>query len=163
MSLLNIPAYDSSTESDVEQKFIFPLLTHPSFLAIPAKIILTKKSMGTLSFVEKTTLPRNYIPDYVVFFHGLPVCVVEAKAPDVPVQQAIAEARLYADTLNKQFPTRINPIEVVVGCNGREIAVGPVDTNDADVFSVSDIVIGSTKLEELKPSPIGLRCSATPR
>jgi hypothetical protein len=150
MSLLNIPAYESSTESDVEQKFLFPLLTHPSFLAIPAKAILTKKSMGTLSFVEKTTLPRNYIPDYVVFFHGLPVCIIEAKAPDVPVQQAIAEARLYADALNKQFPTKINPIEVVVGCNGRGIAVGPVDTNDAEVFSVSELVIGSTKLDELK-------------
>ena len=47
-----------------------------------AKAILTKKSMGALSFVEKTTLPRNYVPDYVVFFHGLPVCVVEAKVPE---------------------------------------------------------------------------------
>src|ERR1700730_18826925 len=53
MSLLNIPVYNSSTESGVEQKFLFPLLTHPSFLAIPAKAILTKKSMGALSFVEK--------------------------------------------------------------------------------------------------------------
>jgi hypothetical protein len=150
MSLLNIPVYNSSTESDVEQKFLFPLLTHPSFLAIPAKAILTKKSMGALSFVEKTTLPRNYVPDYVVFFHGLPVCVVEAKVPDVPVRKAIEEARLYADTLNKQFPSKVNPIEVVVGCNGRELAVGPVDTNAADIFSVNDLVIGSAKLQELK-------------
>lgn len=143
MILLNIPVYNSSTESDVEQKFLFPLLTHPSFLAIPAKAILTKKSMGVLSFVEKTTLPRNYVPDYVVFFHGLPV-------PDVPVRKAIEEARLYADTLNKQFPSKVNPIEVVVGCNGRELAVGPVDTNAADIFSVNDLVVGSAKLQELK-------------
>ena len=150
MSLLNIPVYNSSTERDVEQKFLFPLLTHLSFLAIPAKAILTKKSMGALSFVEKTTLPRSYVPDYVVFFHGLPVCVVEAKAPDGPVRMAIEEARLYADTLNKQFPSKVNPIEVVVGCNGRELAVGPVDTNAADIFSVNDLVVGSAKLQELK-------------
>ena len=150
MSLLNIPVYNSSTERDVEQKFLFPLLTHPSFLAIPAKAILTKKSMGALSFVEKTTLPRSYVPDYVVFFHGLPVCVVEAKVPDVPARKAIEEARLYADTLNKQFPSKVNPIEVVVGCNGRELAVGPVDTNAADIFSVNDLVVGSAKLQELK-------------
>ena len=118
--------------------------------AIPAKAILTKKSMGALSFVEKTTLPRSYVPVYVVFFHGLPVCVVEAKVPDVPARKAIEEARLYADTLNKQFPSKVNPIEVVVGCNGRELAVGPVDTIAADIFSVNDLVVGSAKLQELK-------------
>ena len=113
----------SSTESDVEQKFLFPLLTHPSFMAIPAKAILTKKAMSSLSFVDKSALPKgNYVPDYIVFFHGYPVCVVEAKAPDVAVKQAIEEARMYADVLNQHFPTKINPIEVVVGCNGREIA-----------------------------------------
>ncbi len=32
MQLLSIPVYDCSNESDVEQKFIYPLLTHPSFL-----------------------------------------------------------------------------------------------------------------------------------
>ena len=32
VSLLTIPEYVFSTESDVEQKFIMPLLTHPSFL-----------------------------------------------------------------------------------------------------------------------------------
>jgi hypothetical protein len=98
MSLLNIPAYDSSSESDVEQKFLFPLLTHPSFMAIPAKAILTKKSMSSLSFVDKTALPRNYIPDYIVFFHGLPVCIVEAKAPDVAIKQAIWPAAGSEDT-----------------------------------------------------------------
>src|ERR1700722_10495192 len=150
MSLLNIPAYDVSTESDVEQKFLFPLLTHPSFLAIPSKAILTKKSMGSLSFVNKASLPRNYIPDYVIFFRGLPICVVEAKAPDVPAQVAIEEARMYADVLNKQFPAKVNPIEIVVGCNGNELLIGPVDTNSVDRFAISDLVVGSEKLERVK-------------
>jgi hypothetical protein len=64
VSLLTIPEYDFSTESDVEQKFIMPLLTHPSFLEIPSKGILTKKSLRVLSFVSKSSLPKGYIPDY---------------------------------------------------------------------------------------------------
>lgn len=150
MSLLNIPAYDLENESDVEQKFLLPTLIHPSFLAIPTKAILTKKSMGSLSFVEKTALPRNYIPDYAIFFDGYPVCIIEAKAPDVSVKKAISEARLYADTLNKHFPAKINPIEVVVGCNGQELALGPVDSNEAEIFSVRELVIGSARLDRLR-------------
>ncbi|MDP4409611.1 hypothetical protein, partial [Escherichia coli] len=88
---------------------------------VPAKALLTKKAMGSLSFTAKTTLPKNYVPDYVVFFHGLPGCVIEGKAPDVPVEVAIQEARLYADVLNRQFPSKLNPIELVVGCNGKEL------------------------------------------
>lgn len=149
-SLLTVPTYDVSTESDVEQKFIYPLLTHQSFLGIPPKAILTKKSMGSFSFTNKTTLPRNYVPDAIVLFHGLPVAVVEGKAPDVAVSVAIGEARLYADVLNRQFPTKLNPIEVVIGCNGRELAVGPVDSNDFDTYSINDLVIGSSKLDELR-------------
>lgn len=150
MKLLNIPSYDLSTESDVEQKFIFPLLTHPSFLAIPAKNILTKKSMGSFRFVEKASLPKGYVPDYMIFIAGLPVCVIEAKAPGVSVQQAISEARTYADHLNKQFATRVNPVGIVVGCNGSEIAFGPVDTNDSEIISVGDLFIGSSKVEKLR-------------
>jgi hypothetical protein len=43
MSLLNIPVSECDNESDVEQKFLYPSLTHPSFLAIPAKTITSKK------------------------------------------------------------------------------------------------------------------------
>jgi hypothetical protein len=31
MTLLNIPEYEAGNESDVEQKFLLPLLTHPRF------------------------------------------------------------------------------------------------------------------------------------
>jgi hypothetical protein len=72
VSLLTIPQYDFSTESDVEQKFIMPLLTHPSFLEVPSKAILTKKSLRVLSFVSKSSLPKGYIPDYIVFLAVIP-------------------------------------------------------------------------------------------
>lgn len=150
MSLLTIPAYDFSTESDVEQKFIMPLLTHPSFLEVPSKAILTKKSLRVLSFVDKSSLPKGYIPDYIVFFNGYPILVIEAKSPDVAVKQAIDEARMYGQLLNQNFPTKINPVAFVMGCNGREIAVGPADTNDHKLFSVPDVVIGSDALAQLK-------------
>ena len=140
MNLLTIPEYDFSTESDVEQKFIMPLLTHPSFLEVPSKAILTKKSLRVLSFVEKSSLPKGYIPDYIVFFNGYPILVIEAKAPELAVKQAIDEARMYGQLLNQNFPTRINPVAFVMGCNGREIAVGHTDTNDHKLFSVRDVV-----------------------
>lgn len=150
MSLLTIPEYEFSTESDVEQKFIMPLLTHPSFLEIPTKAILTKKSLRTLSFVDKSSLPRGYFPDYIVFFNGYPILVIEAKSPDVAVKQAIDEARLYGQLLNQNFPTKINPVAFVMGCNGREIAISATDTNAHQTFSVTDIVVGSDALAKLK-------------
>ena len=151
MSLLTIPAYDDfSTESDVEQKFIMPLLTHPSFLEVPSKAILTKKSMRVLSFVDKSSLPKGYVPDYIIFFNGYPILVIEAKPPDVAVKQAIDEARMYGQLLNQHFPTKINPVAFVMGCNGKEIAVGATDTNDHKLFSVLDLIIGSDALAQLK-------------
>ena len=150
MSLLTIPEYDFSTESDVEQKFIMPLLTHPSFLEIPSRAILTKKSMRGLPFVDKSALPKGYVPDYIVFFNGYPILVIEAKPPEVAVKQAIDEARMYGQVLNQNFPTKINPVAFVMGCNGKDIAVGPMDTNDHKLFSVTDVVIGSNALAQLK-------------
>ena len=124
-SLLTVPTYDLFSESDVEQKFIMPLLTHESFLGIPTKAVLTKRSMSVLSFVSKSSLPKNYIPDYFVFIHGYPVCVLEAKKPEESVELALGEARMYAQLPNQQFPPKINPIQTVVGCNGVELLVGP--------------------------------------
>ena len=150
VSLLTIPEYDFSTESDVEQKFIMPLLMHPSFLEIPSKAVPTKKSLRALSFVDNSALPKGYIPDYIVFFSGYPVLVIEAKSPEVSVQQAIAEARMYGQLLNQNFPTNINPVAYVMGCNGQQIAVGPTDSNNSKLYSVTEVVIGSDALNQLK-------------
>src|SRR5438105_14856168 len=81
MTLLGFPVYDCSTESDVEQKFLYALLSHPQFLGIPPRAILTKKSLRAFSFVTKSSLPKNYVPDYLIFFYGYPVLVIEAKSP----------------------------------------------------------------------------------
>ncbi|MCW2205602.1 hypothetical protein M2227_007692 [Bradyrhizobium elkanii] len=150
MSLLNIPVTECDNESDVEQKFLFPLLTHPSFLAIPPKAISSKKYLSSLPFVAKSSLPRNYIPDYIIFISGLPVCVIEAKQPEVSADLAIQEARLYAQILNQSFPSKINPVSVVVGTNGRQLLVGPADSAEHQTFSVGELLIGSDAVAQLQ-------------
>src|SRR5215469_14503208 len=104
MTLLGFPVHDCSNESDVEQKFIYPLLTHSQFLGIAPKDILTKRSLRTFSFVAKSPLARDYVPDYLVFFYGFPILVIEAKSPTIPATVAIAEARFYCHALNDSFP-----------------------------------------------------------
>lgn len=150
MSLLGYPVYDALNESDVEQKFLYPLLTHESFLAIPSRAVLTKKSLGTMSFVDKSSLPRGYIPDYVIFFSGFPVCVIEAKSPEVPAEQAVAEARLYSQLLNQNFPPGKNPVAMAVGTNGRELLVSHWDSNTAERFPCSELLIGTASLARLR-------------
>lgn len=156
MSLLAFPAYDAETEADVEQKFIYPLLSHPSYLDIPPKSILAKKSLGAMRFTDKAALPKNYVPDFVLFFLGLPICVVEAKQPEISIETAIKEARLYGQILNQNFPSGINPVRIVVGCNGRELAVGPVDSTEFKKFSTTDIVVGAQAMLDLR-ALIGVR------
>lgn len=151
MTLLDYPLLECANESDVEQKYIYPLLTHPNFLETPPRAILTKRSLGTMSFVEKSSLPKNYVPDYIILFSGFPICIVEAKGPDVAVEQAISEARMYGQLLNTHFPPGTNPVQMVVGCNGRELAIGRCDSIESTKkFSCSDLVIGSTALSRVR-------------
>ena len=150
VTLLSFPDYGCANESDVEQKFLFPLLTHPSFVGLPRKSVVTKRSLGVLPFVEKSTLPKNYVPDYIVFFSGFPACVIEAKGPDVPIEKAVSEARLYAHLLNSQFPAGTNPVGAVIGCNGRVLAVGDWDSNAIEEFPCDQLLIASTLLATLK-------------
>jgi hypothetical protein len=150
MSLLGFPLYDCSNESDVEQKFLYPLLNHPQFLAIPSRCILTKKSLRAFSFVSKASLPRDYVPDYLVFLFGFPVLVIEAKSPLMGANVAIAEARLYAHVLNENFPSGTNPVFLVCGCNGREFLVGSWDSAAHEQFSCTSLLIGSDHLDRLR-------------
>ena len=150
MTLLGFPLYDCSNESDVEQKFLYPLLTHPQFLDIPPKTILTKKSLGAMSFVSKASLPKDYVPDYVIFISGFPVLVIEAKSPHILAGIAISEARMYAQALNESFPSGTNPVSIVAGCNGRELRIGSWDTINSSKFSCAELLIGSDLLRQVR-------------
>ena len=70
------------TESDVEQKLAWPLLTSPAphGLGFAAAEIFSKPNIREFE-IGKGTSAKLYYPDYLLTFLGLPVLVVEAKEP----------------------------------------------------------------------------------
>ena len=90
------------TESDVEHKVVWPLLTYayPSGLGLAAPDVVTKLNIKRLE-VGKGASRKLFYPDYIVVIAGLPVLVIEAKAPSEDVQQGLHEARLYGMSLNR--------------------------------------------------------------
>lgn len=123
-----------ATESDVEQKLIWPLLTtaSPSGAGLLPADVLTKQSIRRLE-IGKGTSRKLYFPDYMVVIAGLPVLVVEAKAPKESVEKGLDEARLYAAEINAQFPSGINPCVRVISCNGIKLLSSPADSASPDI------------------------------
>jgi hypothetical protein len=82
MSIAKVAVEDLVTESDVEQKFLYPALTQdaPFGLGISAAHIQTKHNIRRFS-IGKGASKKSYFPDYLVVIGGLPLLVVEAKAP----------------------------------------------------------------------------------
>lgn len=147
------PIYDVNqlhTESDVEQKLLYPFFTHQSFLALPPNWIRTKEYM-TPTEIDKTAGRRfGYFPDYSVWIDGIPMLIIEAKSPDDSIMTAIREARLYATEINKRYPPNVNPIEFVFGCNGHEFALCPWDSESSLLtFPCADVAPGSSPLSAL--------------
>ena len=136
-----------TTESDVEQKLLFPLLTVdvPHGLGLGTPDILTKTSIRRLE-IDKGTRRRLYFPDYMVVIAGLPVVVIEAKAPRESLDLALDEARLYGNEINAVFPSGINPCTRVVVCNGNELWSGPLDSAEPD-FKLQHATLSSASVE----------------
>jgi hypothetical protein len=124
---------DLRTESDVEQKLLWPLLTaaFPYGLGLSTADVLTKTSIRRIE-IGKGTSRKLYYPDYLVVLGGLPVLVLEAKSPSEDLGQALSEGRLYATELNALYPTGVNPCSRVVACNGKEILSSPWDSSECD-------------------------------
>lgn len=142
---------DLITESDVEQKLVWPLLTtaSPNGAGLAAADILTKTNIRRLE-INKGTSKKLYYPDYMVVLAGLPVLVAEAKAPHEDVEQGLTEARLYGGEINALFPSGLNPCIRVIACNGREIQSAPIDTAEPDIrLQFSDISAGSSLFAKL--------------
>lgn len=121
---------DLITESDVEQKFIMPILTSPSPLGLGYDVstILTKHKLTSVS-IDKGNHKKNYFPDYIVQLNGLPMIVIEAKAPaDENLEEAAREARLYASEINAKFPNGINPCIKIIVTNGRKTLLLDADS-----------------------------------
>ncbi|HEY8327852.1 MAG TPA: type I restriction endonuclease [Rhodanobacter sp.] len=117
-----------NNESDVEQKFIYPLLIAPSptGLGFPPAVVQTKANIRRLS-VGKGAEQKLYFPDYLIVTSGLPVVVVEAKHPSENLAEGYREARLYAAELNALYPHDANPTRYVIASNGIELWFGFAD------------------------------------
>lgn len=145
------PIFDASellTESDVEQKLLFPFLVHASYLALPSTWIRTKEYMSPTE-IDKTAGKRyGYIPDYSVWIGGIPLSIVEAKAPDVAIEVGLREARLYAGEINKRYPPEVNPIGFILASNGNQFGFSAWDSEADSVIAPSvDVVPGSVVLQ----------------
>ena len=138
----------SASESDVEQAFIWPLLTDERYLAIPSSAIRTKFSIASI-LIDKGSKSKRYVPDYLVYIQGLPILVIEAKAPGQDLGEAFREAQLYAHTLNARWATGINPVRFVAATDGRTIVYGLWDSAEADSQTVAELLPGSQALGHL--------------
>jgi len=116
------------TESDVEQKFLYPFLHSetPMGLGYTDSEILTKHILKKIE-IDKGQKCHYYYPDYVISLRGLPVMVVEAKAPSELLGDGYYEARLYALELNSAFSHGFNTCKYIVASNGHEMWIGYAD------------------------------------
>jgi hypothetical protein len=104
-----LPIGPDASEADVEQKVLWPLLTSPSYLAIPEASLEGKKYLAPTTLDKNAQKTRGYFPDFSVWEMALPILIVEAKGPDVPVDVGFREGGLYARHLNTQYKHGVNP------------------------------------------------------
>ena len=142
---------DLATESDVEQKFLYALLSSPQGLGFSPSEIKSKQYLAPSDIDKGAGKKVGYFPDYSVYLASLPIMVIEAKAPTEAVGAGYREAALYAHELNKRFPAGINPVSRVLASNGREVAYGDWDA-EPTIATVDDLAVGMRALDDLRAS-----------
>lgn len=135
------------TESDVEQKFIYPLLISeaPSGLGFDPSDIHTKENIRGLA-IGKGGSKKIYYPDYVVTISGLPILIIEAKVRGSDLLEAFREARLYAAELNSSYPTGQNPSSLIIATDGARLIAGQADQAQPLIDMTYDQVETSSEL-----------------
>lgn len=121
---------ENFTESDVEMKILYPLLTNeiPEGLGFKEYNILTKVSLKKL-LIDKGSSQKLYYPDFAITVSGVPSIIIEAKKPNEDLDEAYRQACLYANELNREYPSKINPCELVIASDGKFLYAGNIDTN----------------------------------
>lgn len=145
---------DLRTESDVEQKFIYPLLTAalPMGLGLSSSDIQTKANIRRFN-IDKGVAQKLYFPDYIVALGGLPLAAIEAKAVGEDLAEAFREVRLYAAELNAVWPSGLNPLGYVVATDGSRILAGPWDQANPELeLERADLSPYSEKFAKLQSS-----------
>lgn len=120
-------------ESDVEQKFIWPMLTEapPRGFGFSTVEIRTKANLRQL-VIGKRESTKLYYPDYVLMLSGFPVAIVEVKPPRENLADAYREARMYAAELNALFPPGLNPCSRILVSNAHETISSSSDSSTPD-------------------------------
>lgn len=128
-NILKCKLEDLKTESDVEQKFILPLLIQPipSGLNYAYSNFQTKPNIRGL-IIGKGLSSKIYFPDYVIVNSGLPL-IIEVKKPGEDIQEALREARLYCAELNSQFSHNLNPCSKIIVTTGQVTIAGFYDSS----------------------------------
>ena len=80
----------------------------PQFSCDSAPICRGEKYLAPTTLDKNAQKTRGYFPDFSVWEMALPIMIVEAKAPDVPVDVGYREACLYARHLNSQYKHGVN-------------------------------------------------------
>jgi GTPase SAR1 family protein len=146
MNIENFPPEEKalSSESDVEQKFLYPILSQPvpHGLGIPQEQIQTKPNITALE-IDKGASRKRYHPDYVILTGGLPVMIVEAKKAGEDLADAVRECRLYASEFNSQYASGVNPCRYCLVSNGIRTELRNWD---------SDKILAEFSLPECVPS-----------
>jgi hypothetical protein len=142
------PEYD--TESDVEQKFVFPLLTNPARLAIAVDAVKTKKYLAPTLLDKAAGKAGGYYPDASVWYFGMPLLVIEVKDPEVQSEVGFREACLYARHLNAAYQSGTNPCRYVLATNGRTLLAGHWDQAEpVHTLQVDDLKADTAALRTL--------------
>ena len=132
-----------------------PLLNGERYLDIPLANIYTKQYLAPTELDKTAGKTGNYVPDYVIWFRGIPIMFVEAKSPDVDSTVGYRETSLYARHLNQKYPTKINPCTLILTTNGKSILFGNWETQPTLSLSVDDVRIGAAGLEALQSHCLG--------
>lgn len=138
------------SEGDVETKIVVPLLTNEGLLGVDPAFVRSKEHLRPIDVGKGASKTRGYYPDFSIYINALPICIVEAKSPANDVKQGYREAALYALELNKHFPAKINPCQVLISTNGVEIHAGSWDGEAVLKCKVGELVAGSSQLLQLQ-------------
>jgi type I restriction enzyme M protein len=115
-----------NNEADVEAVIVEPLL---KFLGYSENSIKRKDSIQQL-VVSKGSKKENYKPDFVIFSKEKPAIVIDAKSPNIILEDYIYQVAGYALQLNQKFINE-NPCQITVLVNGKYIKIFGWDTETA--------------------------------
>lgn len=141
----------NATEADVETQIVLPILRRTEYLGIELSSIKSKEFLAAFDIGKGQKSRKGYIPDFCVYILSIPIVVIEVKAPSVPISAAWEEASLYAHALNKGYPARANPCEVLFATNGLKFCAGSWDNSVPELEgNISDLIVGSSLLNKLQ-------------